>query len=115
MENIVRRFVEKHRNTRQAWDEKEDLDVLRLVNERYWRASDYCTYQLFDKSHVSDGQVKIQVLEMGQPIAGNDKGAAVQPYGFCVSHQLLSSFKMACKNNAIHEGAAMQFVPHFMK
>lgn len=93
----------------------KDLPGIPSDNDRFWGALDYRMYRLADKLSWYDEeavrsedkwakrlqvQVKWRVLDFFDPIS-------------IVS--FLSSFKLACATDSVHEGAAVQFLSFFVK
>lgn len=111
-------MLKSRRNRKCDEDEKEDLEVLLPMNDWYWIALDYRAYCLSEKSLIYDEQVVKHVskcasrLQVQMKLQQFDPINSMSVIGFFIGIQ---NCIQQLDNYAIHEGAAMWLVTHFMK
>lgn len=98
---------QKSRYSSEGSDQSKRMKLLKQENDKFYKALEFYTYNLVERSSLYDGEVakraakwesRLQVQLNGQT---SDQMDLVSIIGF------LDAFKMACDNNTLHDGATL--------
>lgn len=86
---------------------KPHLPVRQTVKLRYVRATGYRTYRLNDRSPHCGDLVTHYGPKIVKRLCSQMKTHSFDPAAPCLALRFITTFKLTCDTNRIHEGAAM--------
>lgn len=98
-----------------SWAKEDGPKVLRQIKIRFCDALDYHSCLLADKSPNYDYRVAKSRAKGAERLKVQIKASIFVSFDPISIMGVLSTFQLACDTNRIHERAAMQLLPFFMK